>query len=497
MKITREDRFWKLTIIIGLILFVLNSLVFIMLGRANADEGWYLYASKLVYSGQLPYRDFAFTQTPLLPFIYGIFQHLISQSIYLGRITSFIFSLLAMYLAIKTARVRGGLMAGGITALLSATFTYGIYYQSITKTYALTSFFFLLAFFILTSGLKPDWKAILSSIILLLAILTRLSSLFFAIPFFIYAFFTIDARNKIVLIALTVITVLPWLVLAMQNMDAAVWGLFGHHTSGWDSVQFTERITNRLPDLITWAIREFSVYALLWGVILALHLNRIYALIRHDMPLLLVTTASFLFIFPNLISDGFQPEYFVPILFVSFPILGIIFGKIVSQQAKINKFLPGAMLLIVFGASLIQGWRSFIDVSGGSAPVQEIRQVAALIRENTAVNDRIFALEALWLAVESQRRVLPGMEMAQFSFYEMDTETANRLHLLNSEIAWNYIESGEPKIIILTDLDEDIFLDSTHSEEFFASLEKNYQLLYRMKDEFGQRAEGVKIYMRR
>ena len=45
---------------------------FVHFGHINHDEGWYLYASRLVYDGSLPYRDFAFFQAPVLPYLYGL-----------------------------------------------------------------------------------------------------------------------------------------------------------------------------------------------------------------------------------------------------------------------------------------------------------------------------------------------------------------------------------------------------------------------------------------
>ena len=98
-------------------------------GQINADEGWYLYSSKLVYDGQIPYQDFAFTQTPLLPYIYGFFQNFIEPGIYLGRITSVLFSGMALILSIQTAKKVSGSVAGALTALFWVTFTYGIYFQ--------------------------------------------------------------------------------------------------------------------------------------------------------------------------------------------------------------------------------------------------------------------------------------------------------------------------------------------------------------------------------
>ena len=52
---------------------------FAEIGRLNQDEGWYLYASRLVYEGRLPYRDFAFFQAPFLPYVYGLPQLPVEQ----------------------------------------------------------------------------------------------------------------------------------------------------------------------------------------------------------------------------------------------------------------------------------------------------------------------------------------------------------------------------------------------------------------------------------
>ena len=143
---------WDVLLPAGIALFLLNSFVFVLLGRFNADEGWYLYGSKLVYEGLRPYQDFLFTQPPLLPYLYGLVQHFFLQSIYAGRLTSVVFSVTAFLLSIKIAVNYGGKTAGGITSLLGGTFLFGIYFQSITKTYAMTTLFFILGLFFLASS---------------------------------------------------------------------------------------------------------------------------------------------------------------------------------------------------------------------------------------------------------------------------------------------------------------------------------------------------------
>ncbi|NIP27261.1 MAG: hypothetical protein GWO38_26480, partial [Phycisphaerae bacterium] len=58
---------------------------------------------------------------------------------------------------------------------------------------------------------------------------------------------------------------------------------------------------------------------------------------------------------------------------------------------------------------LANGGQHLIDRSGGKAPIEEIQEVAIFVAEKTAAEDRIFAMEALWVVVEAERRTLPNM----------------------------------------------------------------------------------------
>ena len=51
----------------------LLAAVNVWFGPLNADEGWYLLAAQNVSRGMVPYRDFLYTQGPVLPFVYGAF----------------------------------------------------------------------------------------------------------------------------------------------------------------------------------------------------------------------------------------------------------------------------------------------------------------------------------------------------------------------------------------------------------------------------------------
>src|SRR3970282_585045 len=74
------------------LLLVFEAVSFLFVGRLNRDEGWYLYASGLVYGGDVPYRDFAFFQMPLSPYLFGLPQLLLGPGLLVGRFTSLAFS---------------------------------------------------------------------------------------------------------------------------------------------------------------------------------------------------------------------------------------------------------------------------------------------------------------------------------------------------------------------------------------------------------------------
>ena len=68
-------KLWTIAILTALLLTGLN----LWFGDLNQDEGWYLYAARLVSEGKVPYRDFAYPQAPLMPYIYAVANPLVSS----------------------------------------------------------------------------------------------------------------------------------------------------------------------------------------------------------------------------------------------------------------------------------------------------------------------------------------------------------------------------------------------------------------------------------
>ena len=130
------------------------ALVNVWFGPLNQDEGWYLLAAQNVSRGMTPYRDFLYTQGPVLPYAYGCIAGAWSGAGVLGgRLVTALFGFLA---TVFFALVAGELArrrdpdAFGPAFLLSFVLL-GLspdwaYFTAIPKTYALGSFLLALGF---------------------------------------------------------------------------------------------------------------------------------------------------------------------------------------------------------------------------------------------------------------------------------------------------------------------------------------------------------------
>ena len=118
---SQSDRTWRV-LLIPVVLIQFG--IFLTIARyrlIDGDEGFYLMASRLVFEHQLPYRDFFFTQMPLLPYVYGLWMQIAGTTWITGRVLSAIFTTMlgaAMY--VHVCKETGRWAAGLVTVMLSA-----------------------------------------------------------------------------------------------------------------------------------------------------------------------------------------------------------------------------------------------------------------------------------------------------------------------------------------------------------------------------------------
>ena len=169
--------------LIAIIAVAVLAAVGIIFGNLNQDEGWYLYAAGLVSKGQMPYRDFAFTQGPVMPYVYALCQPLIrSGGLAAGRLLT---CALGVAGALLAAWLAGRLVSPGnkqIARLFCFTLllvnVYQVYFCTVVKTYSLTVFLLAGALLLLHQALvkRNGLLTILAAALLVMAAGARSSA---------------------------------------------------------------------------------------------------------------------------------------------------------------------------------------------------------------------------------------------------------------------------------------------------------------------------------
>ena len=169
---------WVCALVLTLALYGAN----VVFGDLNQDEGWYLYAAQRVAAGELPYRDFHFSQGPLIPYVYASLRFLWEPGGVLGgRAVTAALGLLSAVLAALLARRMappGGTRTAALAAFaLAGVNVYQSYFTAIVKSYSLTAAFAAAAFLALSyvGGRRGGIAAAAGAALLACAVGTRFS----------------------------------------------------------------------------------------------------------------------------------------------------------------------------------------------------------------------------------------------------------------------------------------------------------------------------------
>src|SRR5690349_875427 len=125
--------------VVGLAVTALFLVPLAVWGAVDNDEGYYGLAAKLVSQGDVLYRDFFYTQSPLLPYVYGAWMEVFGFSLAASRALSVIFALaLGALICEHASRRFSSLWVGAIAVLAFASTRLVSTWFSTTKTYALS-----------------------------------------------------------------------------------------------------------------------------------------------------------------------------------------------------------------------------------------------------------------------------------------------------------------------------------------------------------------------
>lgn len=447
-------------------------------GNLNQDEGWYLYAARMVSEGKVLYRDFHFSQSPLVPLVYGLAHPLWSGAGVLGgRIVTGCFALAALALACVTAwrlcsnptlRISTALAA----LLLGGANVFVAWYFTMVKTYALAALFLSAGGLALTyvGSRRSVAASLLCGVFMAAAAGTR-SSLGLALPvaglFLLFRgrhlgharawlWFGVGGVGTLLIIFA------PFLVMSPDNLifDLTLHG--GREVGGFFSTMlfkcgFLARcaqsyMTPLLLGLLVLAVwiclprrkwnRETELsaglLAILGGVSL-FHLMTGFPYDDYQMPLLPV--------FAAVVSAAFWNTFscFVPA------------NECAARRAH-GCALASILLLSGVGCAaspVLESWVSIRQdrlwfITKTSTDVSQLRTVGRWIRENSHETDLLLTWDP-YLAVEARRRLPRGFELAPFNYFpHLPDETARRIGVLNSNLLFETLTSTQAMVAALS-----------------------------------------------
>jgi hypothetical protein len=480
--------------------FVVLAFAAVWLGALNQDEGWYLYAARLVSEGKTPYRDFFYTQAPVMPVVYAAFTSIWNSFGLLGaRILTISFGTLglAFFCAIAVRLVAPGRRALAALAvfLLLGSNLYHLYYIAIPKTYALASLFVAIGFFLLTfarpSTLRGGVFAFASGLSLAFACGTRISlgvilavvgfSLLFSFSRMRWTFLWFGLGGAFGLV------VVYGFFLCDPTARAGLFAAQSYHAArgGFDPV-FTIGSVSRL---VRWYLPVF--------VLLGLGFARRREAGGEPEAFLVgrLAFASFVAVFlVQMLAPFPYEDYQVPVmgLLAVFAVV-LFFGRPASVPSRGLLLTLGLAWAASFGSPLLEKWTTngqdrFWTLKKDQCELAQLRDVARYIEEEDP-NGETLLTQDLYLAIETGRKVPDGLEMGPFSML--------------SDEEWRKLLSSAPcKIAALSGYSFAIApprCDETPVErqiEYFHLLKKNYDLVQKV-DNFGQNATSLLILKRK
>lgn len=440
-------------------------------GELNQDEGWYLYAARLVSEGQLPFRDFAFTQGPMLPLVYAMGHGLVAKwGLAGGRGVTALFGIFAALAAASfAARITPERKAAAaiFAFILIALNVYHSYFTTVVKTYSLCALF-------LTTGFVFASRARL-----------RNSTLFFACS---GVSFAAAAATRITAgFALPVIGI--WLLLSRKAHGDRSWIAFGvggalglalflgtFYMLAPESFQFflmqyhsyREAGSGLLATLafkvglISRVVQAYFV-AIAIGMILAV--AKSFGFARSDSPRDGLVMAGWITLIGITLVQAIAPfpydDYQVPLFPLYAALLAAaLFRLPIFAAPRIAAVTLWAALLLS-GASAIsspinQNWM----ISGRDRIWWRMRERPALLQLRDVAREikklsgesKFLLTQDTYLAVESNLRVPRGWEMGIFSYYpDWPREKAERLHVLSSDMLRADLELVPATVVALSD----------------------------------------------
>lgn len=439
-------------LVLAVTLHLVSARWHVLRGAFNADEGFYAIATRSVAQGDMPYRDFGFTQPPLVPYVNALPMRLFGFGLFPQRAINGFWAAVALGVAVVWLARRTHPGWGIALLILFSLSAPWMYFTHLGKTYGVTTLLVMADAWVFLALQPGARRNLLLGILGALGVAARLP----AAPFFgllwLLALFSgrRPERNEWIAacggaVATLLMVALPF---AIAAPEAARFWVFDFHRESvplkdWD-VAWSE-IACLAP----------GVWTLALGALVVLALRRTFA-----SPEAGVMLACLVALAANLLPQGAYQEYGVPFLLP----LAVVSLKLIHDALRGRSFALGALSVVAIAAHVLvtpllstPAQLSRRDALSRWLPPQAPPYNATLAEQLEAASGVVnhwlppenpFIGPNIILAAETGRFVPRELRMGPFSFtVEIPPDRAERLHLVTHEKldAW----FADPKVTAL------------------------------------------------
>ncbi|MFN8177467.1 MAG: hypothetical protein U0167_06055 [bacterium] len=416
--------------------FVALTAFYVFFRREMLDEGWYLLAGRLAWRGEVPIRDFAYFQSPLLPYLYGVSQR-IAPGLLSGRVLAAAATLGTWLVVLRMTRRLAGAAAVPWAAGAMLTSVYFLSHFPLALTYAPGAFFLVAALDAATRG--QVCRAVLFATV---AAGVRLS-LAPALPILAVAAFRESARRSVDaarLVASLALAAGVAVFFVLPDPEVARFCLVGYHVQGATAADRIHAVTSSALD----ALRSGG--ALFLPALAAPFLAKE---LRHRG---LVGAIFGAILLANL-APATTAAYYQSVLA---PVAALLAAPVLAGLRP--RGAAAAILALHLGAQGVTAVRQNVAVRAahGVLPFEErLSRLHAVGRDVASRSSAspVWTLDP-YFALEADRGVVPGLAMGIFSVQaDWPTERCRRFHVVNGSMLRSQLADAEAEVVVLSALD--------------------------------------------
>jgi len=461
-----SSRHRGLRVLAPLVLFYgLVGGVFVFNGRAIIDEGIYINAARLVAQGDLPYRDFPFSQGPMLPFAYLGGVRVFDSWLIGGRMISWAAGLAGVAAAVWLARRLAGALASLLTLTLLLSTLPALWVGMTVRAQAVGMPLLMLgaAAMALPRTNALSWSVAPS--LMLWSSGMRLTNIAAFAGVALWVAWQLRSSPRILIRVAGILGAQSMIVLA-PILVAPRDSLFHILTA---QLTRSERIAEPSQSFIDGIIFKANLYlefATSGWLLLLLATAALAGLVWNcckgwrpnlEEPMGDARSAQFtlfalalLAFMPHLFLSGAYLTYLIPIWTLFPPAVAIAIASWCRGLSRSSGIGTGIAISILAIAGMNAGLHWNIWIGTGDASLKSFRQVAYQLRALGGPNCTMLTFQSD-LAVEADCALLPGLEYSYFSFFpDATTQEAETLGVINRELLYQRVAEILPELIVLS-----------------------------------------------